>query len=115
MMFEQFNVNIPPKSLFKGLLEAQSLLGAVGLAEKLDAPARTLSGGMKRKLSLAIAFVGSPADVGLGRSDVEHFAEFHQLLEAFITLQYREKKDATLVRPFKTRPEHSKCAESRST
>ena len=32
----------------------------VGLTEKRDAMSSTLSGGMKRKLSLAIALLGSP-------------------------------------------------------
>lgn len=33
----------------------------VGLGEKLDAPAGELSGGQRRKLSVAIAFLGNPS------------------------------------------------------
>ena len=35
----------------------------VGLSEKLDASAGQLSGGQRRKLSVALAFVGNPAVV----------------------------------------------------
>jgi ABC-type transporter Mla maintaining outer membrane lipid asymmetry ATPase subunit MlaF len=35
-------------------------LADVGLSEKIDAFAKTLSGGMKRKLSLAISMMGNP-------------------------------------------------------
>lgn len=38
---------------------------AAGLADKLDARASDLSGGQRRKLSVAIAFLGSPAVVFL--------------------------------------------------
>jgi ATP-binding cassette, subfamily A (ABC1), member 3 len=59
--------------IFFGQLKAlsgQSLAQAVeqsiadvGLVEKRDVPASTLSGGMKRKLSLAIALIGDPTFV----------------------------------------------------
>ena len=38
---------------------------AAGLADKLQTRASELSGGMRRKLSVAIAFLGSPAVVFL--------------------------------------------------
>lgn len=37
--------------------------GEVGLSDKLDSPAGELSGGQRRKLSVALAFVGDPAVV----------------------------------------------------
>lgn len=40
-------------------------LPGAGLGEKLDMPAGELSGGQRRKLSVAIAFLGSPAVVFL--------------------------------------------------
>jgi ABC-type multidrug transport system ATPase subunit len=43
--------------------EAARILHEVGLAAKAAAPAGTLSGGQRRKLSLAIAFVGGPTTV----------------------------------------------------
>ena len=49
---------------FKGLsgdalkIEVETMIQAVGLTEKRKAQSRTLSGGQKRKLSVAIAFVG---------------------------------------------------------
>jgi len=46
--------------------EAARVLSEVGLAEKAAALAGTLSGGQRRKLSLAIAFVGGPSVVYLG-------------------------------------------------
>ena len=45
--------------------ETTRVLAEVGLAEKAAAPAGTLSGGQRRKLSLAIAFVGGPSVVYL--------------------------------------------------
>ncbi len=40
--------------------EVSSLLGDLGLYEKKDSMAGTLSGGQKRALSVAIAFAGQP-------------------------------------------------------
>lgn len=40
--------------------EVERLMEAVGLLEKANAVAKTLSGGMKRKLSVAISLVGNP-------------------------------------------------------
>eukprot|EP00391_Amoebophrya_sp_Ameob2_P006708 CAMPEP_0178983870 /NCGR_PEP_ID=MMETSP0795-20121207/1298_1 /TAXON_ID=88552 /ORGANISM="Amoebophrya sp., Strain Ameob2" /LENGTH=2833 /DNA_ID=CAMNT_0020674687 /DNA_START=350 /DNA_END=8852 /DNA_ORIENTATION=+ len=53
-------------AMFKGVSqkdayrEAEELLREQGMQAKRDALARTLSGGMRRKLSLAIAFTGNP-------------------------------------------------------
>ena len=38
--------------------EIDEMLELINLADKKNAPSRTLSGGMKRKLSVAIAFIG---------------------------------------------------------
>jgi ABC-type multidrug transport system ATPase subunit len=46
--------------------EAARVLAEVGLSEKATAAAGTLSGGQRRKLSLALAFVGGPSVVYLG-------------------------------------------------
>lgn len=42
---------------------AEAAAEAVGLAKKLPAPAAALSGGMKRKLQVALALLGRPAIV----------------------------------------------------
>jgi ABC-type multidrug transport system ATPase subunit len=44
---------------------AEAVIDAVGLGEKADVYSRALSGGMKRKLSVAIALIGSPRAVVL--------------------------------------------------
>lgn len=44
--------------------EMMYLLHCLGIADKIDAKAKELSGGMKRKLSLAIALIGG-SEVGL--------------------------------------------------
>jgi ABC-type multidrug transport system ATPase subunit len=45
--------------------ELKQVVEEVALTEKIDANSKDLSGGMKRKLSLAIAFIGSPSVVFL--------------------------------------------------
>jgi ABC-type multidrug transport system ATPase subunit len=45
-------------------------MDAVGLAEKADVYSRALSGGMKRKLSVAIALIGDPKVVFLDGKSV---------------------------------------------
>jgi ABC-type multidrug transport system ATPase subunit len=56
---------------FKGLpedtikAEVEERVREVGLSEKVDAAAGSLSGGQKRKLSVAIAFIGNPKVVFL--------------------------------------------------
>jgi ATP-binding cassette subfamily A (ABC1) protein 3 len=52
----------------------QSLVADIGLTEKMDAQAQTLSGGQKRKLSVAIAFVGNSKVVFL----VMHSHDTHE-------------------------------------
>jgi ATP-binding cassette subfamily A (ABC1) protein 1/ATP-binding cassette subfamily A (ABC1) protein 3 len=47
------------------------LLLQVGLSDKLQSLAGELSGGQRRKLSVAIAFLGNPAGV---RRDVQTFS-----------------------------------------
>jgi ABC-type branched-subunit amino acid transport system ATPase component len=42
---------------------AEAAAAEVGLADKLEAAAGTLSGGQKRKLSVALAFTGDPSVV----------------------------------------------------
>lgn len=46
--------------------EVDRLVRSVGLTEKRDVQARFLSGGQKRKLSVAIAFIGDSKIVILG-------------------------------------------------
>jgi ATP-binding cassette subfamily A (ABC1) protein 3 len=43
--------------------EIDEMLELIHLSDKRDAPSRTLSGGMKRKLSVAIAFIGGSKTV----------------------------------------------------
>ena len=51
-------------AMFKGVKSSElassvaSMINVVGLTEKADAPAKMLSGGQKRKLSVGIAFIG---------------------------------------------------------
>ena len=47
--------------------EIQALIVAVGLGNKVDKRSKSLSGGMKRKLSLAIALMGDNTKVTRGR------------------------------------------------
>ena len=46
--------------LYPNPRNAEELLAAVGLADKSDAKPRTLSGGMRRRLDVALAVVGNP-------------------------------------------------------
>jgi ABC-type multidrug transport system ATPase subunit len=48
--------------------EVDRLVKSVGLTEKRDVQARFLSGGQKRKLSVAIAFIGNSKIVILGNT-----------------------------------------------
>ncbi len=43
--------------------EAESMLAAVGLTEKLNEHSKTLSGGQKRKLSVGLAFIGGSTTI----------------------------------------------------
>jgi len=51
--------------------QAAAMLAEVGLKDKADAAAGTLSGGQRRKLSLAIAFVGGPRGATAGRCELD--------------------------------------------
>ena len=65
---------------------ADELLAAVGLTEKADAKPRSLSGGMRRRLDVALAVVGSPELVFLDEPttgfDPEARRQFWALIEA---------------------------------
>jgi ABC-type methionine transport system ATPase subunit len=52
-------------SISKALLQIFDPLRRAGLEEKLDSRAEELSGGQRRKLSVAIAFLGDPSIVYL--------------------------------------------------
>jgi len=72
--------------LYPNPRNAQELLDSVGLAEKADAKPRTLSGGMRRRLDVALAVVGSPELVFLDEPttgfDPEARRQFWTLIES---------------------------------
>ena len=53
--------------------ECHELIVAVGLSNKINTPAKSLSGGMKRKLSLAIALMGENSKVRAGEGLAQAF------------------------------------------
>lgn len=61
-------------------MEAQRLMGALELTHKANTVAKVLSGGEKRKLSVAIAFVGNPSVVILDEPSAGLDAESRQRL-----------------------------------
>jgi len=64
------NVELQLKGLAGGQVDAEvcEMLNDLGLNDKRDARVKTLSGGMKRKLSVGIALVG-------GSKVVDHFLQ----------------------------------------
>jgi len=62
-LFRETGLQGAAKSHFRASLEADKALLGAGLGEKLESQAGDLSGGQRRKLSVAIAFLGSPAVV----------------------------------------------------
>ncbi|CAD7957016.1 unnamed protein product [Amoebophrya sp. A25] len=98
-------------AMFKGVSRAEAqrdakeLLREQGMEFKKDALARTLSGGMRRKLSLAIAFTGNPSVVFLDEPssglDTSARAEMWNLLRTrkdgrviVLTTHYMDEADA---------------------
>jgi ABC-2 type transport system ATP-binding protein len=72
--------------LYPNPKDASELLHAVGLEEKADAKPRTLSGGQRRRLDVALAVVGSPELVFLDEPttgfDPEARRQFWTLIES---------------------------------
>ena len=72
--------------LYSSPRDTDALLTAVGLEEKADAKPRTLSGGMRRRLDVALAVVGSPELVFLDEPttgfDPEARRQFWGLIES---------------------------------
>jgi len=72
--------------LYPGPRDTDELLAAVGLEEKADTKPRTLSGGMRRRLDVALALVGSPELVFLDEPttgfDPEARRQFWSLIES---------------------------------
>ncbi len=79
--------------------EMETMIWDLGLPDKRDALVDTLSGGMKRKLSVAIAFIGDSDTVILDEptAGVDPFAR-----RAIWDLILKYKKGATLCRPVQT-------------
>ena len=72
--------------LYSAPRDTDELLAAVGLEDKADAKPRTLSGGMRRRLDVALAVVGSPELVFLDEPttgfDPEARRQFWGLIES---------------------------------
>ena len=73
------------------LREARALAEKVGLGGKLDAYAKALSGGMKRKLSVALALIGNPKVVYLDEPTAGMDPESRHALWNLITDMKRGK------------------------
>ena len=65
--------------------EATTMLGDLGLEAKSENYSSQLSGGMKRKLSIAIAFIGNSTTVILDEptAGTENFDQSHSILDHF--------------------------------
>ena len=61
--------------------ECNALIVAVGLGNKLKKRSKSLSGGMKRKLSLAIALMGQKTKVSRGRGQCVTESQGHSLVK----------------------------------
>ena len=61
--------------------ECLALIVAVGLSQKKDKRSKSLSGGMKRKLSLAIALMGQNTKVSRGRGQCVTGSQGHSLIK----------------------------------
>ncbi len=70
---------------------SQSLLEALGLAKKRNVQARTLSGGMKRRLSLALALVHDPSILILDEPEAGLDPQSRLLVREFILQQAHRK------------------------
>ncbi|CAC9461754.1 ATP-binding cassette protein subfamily A, member 6 [Leishmania infantum JPCM5] len=94
------------KGLFGGVLEdvVRRILNEVDLLDKMEYPSRALSGGQKRKLSVAIAFVGlSPLvfldeptagmDVGARRYTWELLRRMSEAHTIMLTTHYMDEAD----------------------
>ena len=60
MFVTGYRVCLQLKACSKVQQEVTEMMQTLGLADKRDAQAHTLSGGMKRKLSVGIALIGNP-------------------------------------------------------
>lgn len=74
----------------KGKRRSDELLAAVGLLDKRDAYARTLSGGMKRRLLVAKALVHSPPIIVLDEPTAGVDIELREQLWAYVRQLNRE-------------------------
>lgn len=76
--------------------DADALLDLVGLAEKADAKIRTLSGGQRRRLDVAIGIVGRPEVLFLDEPtaglDPDARRAFHELVHALV-----DEEDTTVL------------------
>lgn len=91
-----------PESEVKSMVE--DMVNEVGLIDKKDALSKTLSGGMKRKLSCAIAFIGNPKvvfldeptsgmDVHSRRSTWEIIKKYKQDKVIILTTHFMDEAD----------------------
>lgn len=82
--FETLEITAGLYGIPKGSRQSDALLRAVHLADKRDAYARTLSGGMKRRLMVAKAMVHSPPVLVLDEPTAGVDIELRQQLWAYV-------------------------------